>query len=156
MFNPSRDQARQFFFDVWAKYRAGQPLAGAEQPALEAILAHPEYHSMLDAPARHRDRDYLPESGDSNPFLHLSLHLAIAEQLSIDQPAGICERYRRMLARYGDPMRAQHEAMECLAEMIWQSQRSGLAYDAAAYLDCLDAKAGPARSHSDAPPRSPT
>ncbi|MEQ1592468.1 MAG: DUF1841 family protein [Thiobacillaceae bacterium] len=140
MFNPSRDQVRQFFFDVWAKYRAGQTLAGAEQPALEAILAHPEYHAMLDNPARYLQRDYPPEFGETNPFLHLSMHLSIAEQISIDQPAGVRERYRTLLAQRGDAMQAQHDAMDCLAEMIWQAQRNAAAYDPVAYLACLDAK----------------
>jgi hypothetical protein len=140
MFNPSRDQVRQFFFDVWAKYRAGQLLAGAEQPALEAILAHPEYHAILDQAERYRERDYLPEFGETNPFLHLSMHLALAEQVSIDQPAGIRERYRKLLELRGEAMQAQHEAIDCLAEMVWQSQRSGAQYDPAAYLICLDRK----------------
>lgn len=142
MFNPSRDQARQFFFDVWAKYRAGQSLAGAEQPALDAVLAHPEYHAMLDRPERHKERDYLPESGETNPFLHLSMHLAIAEQLSVDQPPGIRDRYQRLLNRHGDAMAAQHDIMDCLAEMIWQVQRYRTAFDSAAYLRCLDQKLG--------------
>jgi len=142
MFNPSRDQVRQFFFDVWAKYRAGQPLAGAEQPALETVLAHPEYHALLDQPERHRERDYLPESGETNPFLHLSMHLAIAEQVSVDQPPGIRARYQALLKRYGNAMDAQHDVMDCLGEMIWQAQRDQAAYDPTAYLRCLDRKTG--------------
>ncbi len=142
MFNPSRDQVRQFFFTVWAKYQAGQPLAGAEQPALEVVLAHPEYHALLDQPDRYQDRDYLPESGETNPFLHLSMHLAIAEQLSVDQPPGIRERYERLLKRAGNVMDAQHGIMDCLGEMIWQVQRHRTAFDSAAYLDCLDRKLG--------------
>ena len=142
MFNPSRDQVRQFFFGVWAKYRAGQPLAGAEQPALDAILTHPEYHALLDQPERYLERDYQPESGESNPFLHLSMHLAISEQLSVDQPPGIRARYQRLLARHGDAMPAQHAVMECLAEMIWQVQRYQTAFDSAAYLRCLDQQLG--------------
>ncbi len=138
MFSPSRDQVRQFFFDVWAKYRAGQPLAGAEQPALDAVLAHPEYHTMLDQPERYQDRDYLPEAGETNPFLHLSMHLAIAEQLSVDQPPGIRERYQQLVKLHGDEMNAQHAIMECLGEMIWQVQRHQTAFDSAAYLRCLD------------------
>lgn len=138
MFNPSRDQVRQFFFDVWAKYRAGQPLAGAEQPALDAVLAHPEYHGILDQPERYQDRDYLPEAGETNPFLHLSMHLAIAEQLSVDQPPGIRERYQQLITLQGDEMDAQHAIMECLGEMIWQVQRHQTAFDSAAYLRCLD------------------
>jgi hypothetical protein len=142
MFNPSRDQVRQFFFDVWAKYRAGQPLAGAEQHALDAVLAHPEYHTLLDQPDRHRDRDYPPEAGETNPFLHLSMHMAIAEQLSIDQPPGIRERYQKLLKRHGDTMAAQHDIMDCLAEVIWQVQRYQTAFDSTAYLHCLDRKLG--------------
>jgi hypothetical protein len=142
MFNPSRDQVRQFFFDVWAKYRAGQPLAGAEQPALDAVLAHPEYHAILDQPERYLDRDYLPEAGETNPFLHLSMHLAVAEQLSVDQPPGLRARYQRLLERRGDAMQAQHAVMECLAEMIWQVQRYQTAFDSAAYLRCLDSQLG--------------
>jgi hypothetical protein len=142
MFNPSRDQVRQFFFHTWAKYRAGQPLAGAEVPALDAILAHPEYHAMLDDPERYRDRDYPPELGETNPFMHLSMHLAIAEQVSIDQPVGLRARYQRLAESCGDAMPAQHQIMDCLAEMIWQVQRSGAQYDAAAYLACIDRKLG--------------
>lgn len=138
MFSPSRDQVRQFFFDVWAKYRAGQPLAGAELPALEAVLAHPEYHRLLERPEKFLDRDYRPEDGETNPFLHLSMHLALSEQLSIDQPPGIRDRYRRLLARHGEAMDAQHAALECLAETIWRAQRQGRPFDPAAYLACLD------------------
>ena len=140
MFNPSRDQVRQFFFDAWARYRAGHTLNGIEAVALEIILAHPEYHAMLDNPARYLERDYPPELGETNPFLHLSMHVSIAEQLSIDQPAGVRARYQKLLAHRGDAMQAQHEVMDCLAEMIWQAQRSGATYDATAYLDCLDGK----------------
>ncbi len=142
MFNPSRDQVRQFFFDVWAKYRASQPLVGAEHAALEAILTHPEYHAILNNPERYLQRDYLPELGEINPFMHLAMHMAISEQLAINQPAGIRERYRKLVEHFGDGMRAQHEIMDCLAEMIWQSQREGVAYDPVSYLQCLDQKAG--------------
>jgi hypothetical protein len=142
MFNPSRDQVRQFFFAVWAKYRAGHPLAGAEQTALDAILSHPEYHALLDQPERYQERDYPPESGETNPFLHLSMHLAISEQLSVDQPPGIRARYQSLLTLHGDAMPAQHAVMECLAEMIWQVQRYQSAFDSAAYLRCLDQQCG--------------
>ncbi len=142
MFNPSRDQVRQFFFDVWAKYRAGQPLAGAEQPALDAVLTHPEYHALLEQPERYRDRDWLPEGGEANPFLHLSMHLAVSEQLSVDQPPGIRARYAALLAQYGNAMDAQHAVMDCLGEMIWQVQRHHTPFDSAAYLDCLDRRLG--------------
>jgi len=140
MFNPTRDQARRFFFAAWSKYRKQQPLEGAESQALQIILAHPEYHAMLDQPERYLDRDYPPEFGETNPFLHLSMHLAITEQLSIDQPPGIRQRYETLCTQQGEEMRAQHEIMDCLAEMIWQAQRQGAAFDPTIYFNCLDEK----------------
>jgi hypothetical protein len=142
MFSPSRDQVRRFFFDTWAKYRAGQALAGAEVPALQVILAHPEYHPVLDDPERYREREYPPELGETNPFMHLSMHIAIAQQVSIDKPAGVRARHRLLAERRGDVMQAEHELIDCLAEMIWQAQRGGTTYDAEAYLACVDRKLG--------------
>ena len=142
MFNPSRDQVRQFFFGVWKKYRNQLPLEGAEALALPIVLQHPEYHAMLDQPERYLDRDYPPEFGETNPFLHLSMHLSLAEQASIDQPPGIRERLDRLAASLGNRMLAEHAAMDCLAEMIWQAQRQGTGYDATIYFRCLDEKTG--------------
>lgn len=138
MFNPSRDQARQFFFDTWRKYHQREILSGMEHMALEIILLHPEYQAMLDDVEQYRDRDYPPEMGDTNPFLHMGLHVAIKEQLSIDQPVGIRERFGRLLKRTGNEHDAAHQVMECLAEMIWQAQRSQSAPDAKIYFECLD------------------
>ena len=138
MFNPSRDQARQLFFDAWHKYRHREVLSGMEGMALGVILLHPEYHRILDDVERYRDKDYSPEMGDTNPFLHMSMHIAIKEQLSIDQPVGICERFDRLLRRCGDEHEAMHQVIECLAEMIWQAQRGQSAPDATIYFDCLD------------------
>ena len=134
MFSPTRDQVRDSFFEAWRKYRAGEPLAGIETIALDVILAHPEYHAMLSDPGGHRDRDY---EGEANPFLHMSLHVALEEQLSIDQPPGIVQRFDLLLRNRGDRHDALHEALECLAETVWRSQREGAPPDAAAYLDCL-------------------
>ena len=79
MFAPTRDEARRFLIDTWAKYRAGQPLSPLEQTMAGLIALHPEYHALFEAPERHVERDYAPEDGAVNPFLHLSLHLAVAE-----------------------------------------------------------------------------
>ena len=143
MFSPSRDQVRAFFFETWRRYRAQEPLEGLQGMALQVILLHPEYHAVLEAPDRHRDRDYTPEMAQTNPFLHLSLHLALEEQLSIDQPAGIARRFGLLLAKFGERHDALHEALECLAEMVWRAQREGAAPDGEAYLDCLEARARP-------------
>lgn len=139
MFDPSRDQVRDTFFETWRKYRAGEPLAGVEALALDAVLAHPEYHDMLSQPERFRARDYTDES---NPFLHLSLHVALEEQLSIDQPPGIAQRFAALLERTGERHAAMHEAIECLAETVWRAQRDQAPPDAVAYLDCLARRAG--------------
>ncbi len=137
MFNPSREQVRQFFFDAWRKYRERGPLAGLDQLAVGVILLHPEYHPVLEAPERYQDREYRPEAGDTNPFLHMSMHLAIEEQLSIDQPPGIGLEFARIAAKSGDRHAACHEVMECLAETVWRAQRDDAAPDAPAYLECL-------------------
>jgi hypothetical protein len=135
MFNPSRDEVREMFFGTWRSYRQGAPLTGIQALALEVILQHPEYHGVLEAPQRYRERDYTDET---NPFLHMSLHLALEEQLSIDQPPGIRSRWQGLAQRAGDRHEALHHAIECLAEMLWRAQRDGAPPDAAAYLSCLE------------------
>ena len=127
------------FFGAWRKYREGVPLAGMEGVALDVILLHPEYQAVLEAPGRYRDRDYTDEA---NPFLHMSLHLALEEQLSIDQPPGIGRRFQALLSKFQDRHEALHQALECLAETLWRAQRDGTPPDAAAYLSCLERRAG--------------
>lgn len=139
MFNPSRDQVREMFFGAWRKYRDGLPLAGIESLALDVILLHPEYHDALSDPDRTREKDYTDES---NPFLHMSLHLAFEEQLSIDQPPGIRQIFEKMILKKKDRHDALHDALECLAHTVWQAQRHGTPPDAQAYLDCLKKRAG--------------
>ncbi len=137
MFNPSREQVRRFFFDAWRTYRSGMPLVGMDVQAVNIALMHPEYHAILDAPESNLDREWTPEDGQTNPFLHMSMHLAIDEQLSIDQPAGVRAAMEALVARSGDPHVAQHAAMECLGEMVWRAQRDRLPPDVVSYLDCL-------------------
>ena len=137
MFNPSRDEARRFLIDAWAKYRAQQPLTGLESLAAGLVALHPEYHATLEHPEQYEGRDYSPESGDINPFLHLSLHLAVAEQLAIDQPPGIRAEFERLRAAHGDEHEALHAVLECLGEVIWQAQRQQSPPDAQLYLECL-------------------
>jgi hypothetical protein len=138
MFDPSREQVRDMFFDTWRKYRAGEPLAGIETLAVGVILAHPEYHAILSEPERSRGRDYVDEG---NPFLHMSLHLALEEQLSIDQPPGIARLFGDLLSRKGDRHEALHDALECLAETVWRAQREKAPPDAGEYLSCLQRRA---------------
>ena len=137
MFAPTRDESRRFLVDAWRKRRESAPMSGLERQAADLIAIHPEYHGVLEAPQRHLDRDYVPEGGAVNPFLHLSLHLAVAEQLSIDQPPGIRAHFERLRARRGSEHAALHAILECLGEVVWQAQRTNSAPDGALYLECL-------------------
>jgi hypothetical protein len=141
MYSPTRAQARQFLFDTWKKYRSGDTLSGLEAPALDVILMHPEYHALLDDPEGQRERDYAPADGTINPFLHLSLHLAIEEQLSIDQPPGVRGAYQRLCSALGSEHDAKHAILECLGEILWQAQRDAAPPDQALYLECLRRRA---------------
>jgi hypothetical protein len=134
MFNPSRDQAREFLFEVWRKEHAGMPLTPLETQAWAIIARHPEYHRILADPHRYRDHEWTPEGGETNPFLHLSLHLAVGEQLGIDQPPGLRAAWQALQFQGLDPHAIEHRIIDALAETLWDSQRQGLPLDAAAYL----------------------
>ena len=137
-FNPSRDEARNFLFESWRKRRAGELLTPLEDLVAQLIDKHPEYHSLLADPERYQDKDYAPEQGATNPFLHLMMHLTIEEQISINQPAGIRAHFVRLTRQYESEHDAQHRMMECLGEMIWQAQRNRTQPDAAIYFACLE------------------
>ena len=140
MYNPSRGEARDFLFDLWKKHAEGAALTPLESLALSVVLEHPEYHPVLDDREANLEREWRPEGGQTNPFLHVSMHVAIEEQLSIDQPPGIRAAVAALERRTGSAHDARHAVMDCLAEMVWQSQRNGVAFDNAAYLDCLARK----------------
>jgi hypothetical protein len=141
MFNPGRDDVRRFFCEAWRKRGAGELVTPLEAAALRWVDRHPEYHALLDDADAAVSADFSVARSESNPFLHLSMHLAIDEQLSIDQPAGIRELFVRLAARTGGEHEATHEIMECLGRVLWETQRGVLPADAAsineAYLDCL-------------------
>ena len=136
MFNPSRDEVRQFFTDTWRKQRAGEILTPLESIAADWIGEHPEYQQELADPES-KAADYSPERGQTNPFLHLSMHLAISEQLSIDQPPGIRSIVQSLESTLGNAMDARHAVMDCLVEQVWQAQRNAVPFNNEAYLDCL-------------------
>ena len=141
MFQPSQHDVRRFFCEVHAKQRQGLPLTPIETLAGRWIDEHPEYHAELSDVQAALAATYTVEGGQTNPFLHLSMHLTISEQVSIDQPHGIRQAVELLAARRHSIHEAQHEVMECLGEMIWRSQRSGLPPDGLAYLDCVRARA---------------
>jgi hypothetical protein len=137
VFNPSQADVRQFFCGVWQKHKSLSPLTPLEAIALDWILEHPEYHADLADVQLALVKDYGVENGKTNPFLHLSMHLAIAEQVTIDQPIGIKPAYAMMAQKKGSFHEASHSIMECLGQTVWQSQKSGQAPDGAAYLECI-------------------
>ncbi len=137
MFNPSKDDVRRFFCEAWAKHCAQQPLAPIEAIAADWIAQHPEYHEELSNPEAAIEKDYSVEQGRTNPFLHLSMHLSIEEQVSIDQPPGIRDAFAKLAQRLGSRHEAMHEVMECLGEVLWQSQRSRAPIDSQAYVDAV-------------------
>ncbi|MCC6473878.1 MAG: DUF1841 family protein [Burkholderiales bacterium] len=140
MFNPSPEQVRRFFIDTWAKHRASAPLIGLEPLALDVMKAHPEYWSLLEQAAgapRTRGAEEAPQVPEHNLYLHLSLHLAIEEQLSIDQPRGLGREFERLAAAKGERHAALHEILECLGETMWRAQRDGTPPDAQGYLECV-------------------
>jgi hypothetical protein len=141
MFNPSREQVRLFFCESWRKHRERLPLAGAETTAADLIEQHPEYHALLENPEAAVEQEYTPEGGQMNPFLHLSLHLAIADQISIDQPHGIRASYQALRQRL-EVHDAEHAIMECLGETLWRAQREGGNMDGEQYLECVRRAAG--------------
>lgn len=105
------------------------------------IEAHPEYNDDLADADAAVARTYDGANGGQNPFLHLSMHLSISEQCSIDQPRGIRQAVELLAARRDSLLDAHHEAMECLGQMMWESQRAGRPPDGDAYIACVQRRA---------------
>ena len=141
MFNPSQHDVRRFFCEAYRKERSHEILTPLEAVARDWIVQHPEYAGQLDDVEQALAADYGVENGQANPFLHLSMHLSISEQIAIDQPAGIRPAFDSLVARLGSAHAAQHEVMECLGTMLWEAQRSGRPPDGAAYVDCVRRRA---------------
>lgn len=141
MFAPSQNDVRRFFCETHRKQRAALPLTPMETIAADWIGQHPEYREALDDLDAALAAVYEVEGGRGNPFLHLSMHLSITEQIAIDQPRGIRQAFGLLSARLGSAHEAQHQVMECLGEMIWASQRSGLPPDGERYLECVRRRA---------------
>jgi hypothetical protein len=132
-----RSGLRRHYLEAWRKYRTGAPLEPLDFQLVTVIEQHPEYHALLEDDALALARDYQPESGQSNPFLHLGLHLAIREQVATDRPPGIAAVHRELARRLGDAHEAEHQMLDKLGEALWYAQRTGRPPDEAAYLESL-------------------
>jgi len=141
MFAPSQNDVRAFFCETHRKLTEAAPLMPMEAAAADWITEHPEHHAELADLAAALAAVYDVEAGRTNPFLHLSMHLSISEQIGIDQPRGIKQAVELLAAKRGSLHAAHHEVMECLGEMVWASQRSGLPPDGEKYLECVRRRA---------------
>ena len=141
MFAPNKEEVRRFFCDTWRKARSGDLLTPMGAIARDWMLQHPEYASELSDLDAALSADYDAAYGKANPFLHLSMHLSISEQISIDQPPGLRDAYLRLAERLGSKHEAHHEIMECLGEMLWTSQRNNLPPDGVTYVECVKRRA---------------
>jgi len=141
MFGDNREQLRRMYVDAWRKQQAGGVLSPLEAMIAEVVAMHPEYHALLNQGEDALDKDFLPGQGESNPFMHMGMHIAIREQLGTDRPPGIVDAIRALLAQVQDAHAVEHQVMECLGQSLWEAQRAGRAPDEMAYLRCVQALA---------------
>lgn len=138
MYDVNTHDVRRFFAHIWQNRLSPIGLDSLQLKALRIIEAHPEYHRYLENIEEYLDKEWLPEAGEGNPFLHMSLHLSLQEQAAIDQPPGIAVIYRDLCRRHNDDWtRAEHEMMDALAETLWEAQRFGRGLDVNAYMTRL-------------------
>lgn len=142
MFTPSQHDVRRFFCETFRKFQAHEILTPLEAIASDWITQHSEYDAVLGDLDTALAANYSVGEGKSNPFLHLSMHLSIAEQIAVDQPRGIRAIFDAMTTKYSSQHEAHHEIMESLGEMIWNSQRNGLPPDGEAYIESLRKRIG--------------
>lgn len=137
MLEADRQKLRQKYFDVWTRHIEKLPMEPLDIQICDLILAHPEYHSIFSQPDKYLDKDYLPEQGESNPFLHLSLHLGVREQISTNRPAGIHGIYENLMCRYQDSHQVEHVLMECMMGQLFEAQKKQQMPDEQAYIEAL-------------------
>jgi hypothetical protein len=135
-YTQDRTQQRQFLANAWQKFLDKEVLDPLETQLTQVIEMHPEYHALIN----NIELNYFPEQGEVNPFLHINLHLSLKEQLSINQPLGIQQYYQKILNKVKDPHEVEHRMMDCIAEMIFSSQKNNTPMDHQAYIRCLKAQ----------------
>lgn len=137
IYGQERAQVRDVFFDAWKKHNDDELLQGAERTIVHVALQHPEYHEILADREKYSDHDYHVDAGETNPFLHMGMHVTIVEQISVDKPTGVRLRFSQLLQKLRDEHTVQHRMMECLGQWLWQAQQSHNPPSERDYLDCL-------------------
>ncbi len=137
LFGQSREELRRFYHDAWQKRQAKQVMQPLEHQVADVIALHPEYQALFSGDPDKLDKDYIPDGGETNPFLHMGMHLAIREQVNTDRPSGIRNLFQQVQRITGSEHDAEHRMMDCLGEMLWQAQRNGTQPDEQLYLACL-------------------
>ncbi len=137
LFGQNRDELRRFYVTAWKKHQEGTPLEPLERLIVDVITIHPEYHLLLKDEERALTKEWSPETGESNPFAHMGMHIAIREQLITNRPDGIGEQHRRLSVKLNSDHEAEHMMMECMGKALWEAQRSGALPDEGVYLECI-------------------
>lgn len=134
IFSQDRNELRKMYAEAWKKFQLKAPLSALEAQIAQVVLEHPEYHAMV---AGDLQKDFTVEAAETNPFLHMGLHLGIREQVSTNRPPGISSVFEQLAVRFGDPLEAEHRMIDCLAETLWEAQRSQQPPDELQYLESL-------------------
>lgn len=137
LYSKDRTQLRQVYFQSWNKHKQQQPMEPMETMIAKLIGQHPEYHAFFDNFKANQDKDFTPEMGQTNPFLHLGMHIAIQEQVATCRPGGINSLYLTLSKKLGDSHEAEHKMMDCLGAMLWQAQKENRSPDETIYLECI-------------------
>lgn len=139
LFSNDRNAMRQFFKDAWQKKIKSQPLTALETIVSSVVALHPEYQKLIENNNDNLDADYSPDSGMSNPFLHMGMHISLQEQMQTDRPAGIRTVYQTLMKTVQDAHEVEHRMIECLATALWEAQSTNQMPNESRYLHCLQA-----------------
>lgn len=137
IFSDNRDDLRQFYVDAWRKTRNGETLEPLEAIVSKIVEMHPEYHSLIEDAELAKSKEFSPDLGEANPFAHMGLHIAVHEQLTTQRPVELKALYQKALHKLKEPHEVEHLIMDCLAEMIWASQKNATLPNEKKYLKCV-------------------
>lgn len=137
IFGQDRNQIRNIYFQSWQKFKQKQVLEPMESLIANLINQHPEYHDFFDHIEENKQQEFTPEMGQTNPFLHLGMHISIQEQLGTQRPKEMTTLYQALCNKMGDSHKAEHLIMDCLGEMLWQAQKNNQPPDEMSYIECI-------------------